>query len=87
MSEARIKELLQELLQEVEQTKTFDDESLDMLNKFQGDVQDLIDPAVNTEDSTAVNDAIALEASFAATHPTAEYIIREIINSLGRMGV
>jgi hypothetical protein len=34
-----------------------------------------------------LDDAIALEASFAAEYPVAEKIIRELINSLSRIGI
>jgi hypothetical protein len=34
-----------------------------------------------------LENAIALEARFAATHPVAERILRELIAVLGRMGI
>jgi hypothetical protein len=34
-----------------------------------------------------MDDAIALEASFANIHPVAERLIREFINSLSRLGI
>ncbi len=37
--------------------------------------------------SPVLEDAIALEARFAANHPVAERVIRELIDSLGRIGI
>jgi hypothetical protein len=37
--------------------------------------------------ASLMDDAIALEASFANTHPVAERLIREFINSLSRLGI
>jgi hypothetical protein len=46
-----------------------------------------VDPAVDSDENTVLDDAIALEAVFAASHPVAEKIIRELINSLSRIGI
>lgn len=87
MSEQRIKELIAELLSELQQTDGIDKEMVSTVSQLESDVNDLVDPEVDSSDSTALEDAIALEAVFAANHPVAEKIVRELINSLSRIGI
>ncbi len=87
MSEHRIRELMAELIREIENTDALDSETVQVARKLEADIEDLVNPDVDTSDYTVLDDAIALEASFAATHPMAERIIRELINSLSRIGI
>jgi hypothetical protein len=83
MSEQRIKELLEEL----QQLEGVDEELIATVRELESGVGDLVNPAIDSSDSTVLDDAIALEAVFAASHPVAEKIIRELINSLSRIGI
>ncbi|MDA1370753.1 MAG: DUF4404 family protein [Proteobacteria bacterium] len=87
MSEDRIKQLIGELVSELEQTESIGDDTLNVVRQLESDIQDYTNPEVDTDENTILDDAIALEASFAASHPTAEKIIRELINSLSRIGI
>ncbi len=87
MSEDRVKELLSELLNELQQTDGVDVELLVTVKQLETDVAELINPEMASEENTALDDAIALEASFAVSHPVAEKLIRELINSLSRIGI
>lgn len=87
MSEQRIKELISELLSELRDTDGVDEKMVATVGQLESDISDLVDPEVDSTDSTALEDAIALEAIFAANHPVAEKIIRELINSLSRIGI
>lgn len=87
MSETRIKELVQELLTELEATESVNPETVATAKKLDASIQDLVNPEVDTSENTIMDDAIALEASFAASHPVAEKIIRELINTLSRIGI
>lgn len=87
MSEQRIKELISELLSELRDTDGVDEQMVATVGQLESDISDLVDPEVDSTDSTALEDAIALEAIFAANHPVAEKIIRELINSLSRIGI
>ena len=87
MSEQRIRELIGELVSELEKEDGVNEETLEVARKLKGDIDDLVDPEVDTSEYTVMDDAIALEASFAATHPLAERIIRELINNLSRIGI
>ncbi len=83
----RIKSLLIELLHELESTSSVDQETVALARKMEADIDDLINPQVDSSESTVLDDAIQLEASFAASHPVAEKIIRELINSLSKIGI
>ena len=87
MSEERIRELLQELVQEVAETPTMDEEVLAQVQQLEAGVKDLINPEIFTEDSTVMDDAIALEALFATNHPIMEKMIRELVNTLSKIGI
>lgn len=87
MSEARIKELMDELLTELRDTQGVETDTVLRAKQLQNDIEQLVDPEIDTSENTILDDAIALEASFAATHPVAEKTIRELINTLSRIGI
>jgi len=51
----------------------------------QNSAEDL--PRSNAAKESLLGDAVALEALFAAEHPVAEKMLRELINSLSRLGI
>lgn len=87
MSESRVAELVRELVAEIEGTPSLNKDLLDSAKKLELGINDLVDPEVDTSENTLLDDAIALEASFAATHPTAAKIVRELVDSLSRIGI
>ena len=87
MSEQRIKELLEELRGELQRTDGVDEALLASVRTLESNIGDLVDPAVDSDENTVLDDAIALEAVFAASHPVAEKLIRDLINSLSRIGI
>lgn len=87
MSEQRIKELLAELRGELQRTEGIDEALLTSVRTLESNIGELVDPSVDSSENTVLDDAIALEAVFAASHPVAEKIIRELINSLSRIGI
>ena len=87
MSEQRIKELINELIKELESTDGVAEEAVSVARQLEGKIDDLVNPEVDTSENTILDDSIALEASFAASHPVAEKLIRELINTLSRIGI
>ena len=87
MSEQRIKELINELIKELESTDGVAEEAVSVARQLEGKIDDLDNPEVDTSESPIPDDAIALEASFAASHSVAEKLIRELINTLSRIGI
>ncbi len=82
-----MKELMGELIRELEQGETVSADTVEIARRLEADIHDLVDPEVASEENTILDDAIALEARFAATHPVAERLLRELINSLSRIGI
>jgi len=86
VSQARVRELLAQLHQELETTSEVDEETLALARKLDQDIDQLIEIA-ESKNSPEMENAIALEAQFAARHPMAARITRELIETLGRMGI
>jgi hypothetical protein len=86
VSQERIKLLLTELQAELAQADEVDPGTLEMVRKLDADIDQFIDTA-ESQNSPVLDDAIALEARFAANHPVAERLLRELIDSLGRIGI
>jgi len=87
MNEEKVKQLLKELLEEIGQGDNSDEELLESAQRLQSDIDSLLNPDVDSSDNTIMDDMIALEARFASNHPVAEKIVRELVNSLSRIGI
>lgn len=86
MSENRIRTLLLQLREELSRNEQVDPETLQLVKKFDEEIDAFIESSEDVN-SPVMDDAIALEARFAASHPTAEKLLRELIDSLGRIGI
>ena len=91
MSKERIKELLAQLRQEIRDTG-IDDELEKIMSELDDDIQSVVDEADATVDGVVdiddvVDRAKEIEANFATSHPTAERVIREVVDLLVRMGI
>lgn len=87
MNEERVKLLLKELLDEISQSDDQDEELLASARQLESDIDALLNPDVDSTDNTVMDDLIALEAQFATNYPVAEKILRELVNSLSRIGI
>jgi hypothetical protein len=87
MNEEKVKALLDELLNEIRQSEDQDDEVLASAEQLEADIAALLNPDVDSSDNTVMDDMIALEARFASNYPVAEKIVRELVNSLSRIGI
>lgn len=83
MSDRRIRELLAELNVELRDAPGFDAETRRLLKALNQD----LDRLAAEEDSAAADLAKQLESRFAANHPVAERIARELADILAKMGV
>ena len=81
MSSERIQELLAELNEELRTTGDIDDETLELLSRLNDDLDEI------AAGGSAGDRAKELESRFAATHPVAERITREIADILTKMGI
>jgi hypothetical protein len=87
MSNEQIKTLLEKLRDEL-QTTDIDSETRGMLQELDANLHGFLDPESKQDDSQPVLEKAAeLETRFATNHPVAERVVREIIETLARMGV
>ena len=87
MNEQRVKQLLKELLEEMNRGEDQDEELIASAQRLESDIDALLDPEVDSSENTVMDDMVALEARFASSYPVAEKIIRELVNSLSRIGI
>ena len=85
MSSERVRELLKQLRRELDTTDV-DPETLSLVRELDGDIQELLDSTENPVDAL-MRRAKAVEVRFAVNHRVAERILREIVETLARMGV
>lgn len=86
MTQEKIKRLLDQLQSELKKTDEMDEETLALVRRLDENIDELIE-SVEQQNSPILDDAIALEARFAANHPVAEKLLRELIDSLSRIGI
>ncbi|MGB5323996.1 MAG: DUF4404 family protein [Pseudomonadales bacterium] len=89
MSKQRIRELLDELGEELGKGDV-DDEALDLFNALDRDIREASESGAGEEGDTGdllMERARKLEARFAAKHPNAELFLREIADTLGKLGI
>lgn len=86
MDQDKVRSLLAQLQKELSKGEDLDAETLELVKQLDKNVDSLIESAQNTN-APVMDDAIALEARFAATHPVAERLVRELIDTLGRIGI
>lgn len=87
MNEEKVKQLLNELMVEIGRGENPDEELLSSAQRLHADIDSLLNPDIDSSDNTVMDDMIALEAQFATNYPVAEKIVRELVNSLSRIGI
>lgn len=83
MSRKRIRELLRELGEELDRTDDLDKDTRATLES----IGDSLAGSDTDDDDTLRDNVRELESRFAASHPTAERIAREIADLLSKMGI
>ncbi len=83
MSGERIRELLAELSKELQATPNFDPEMRKLLEQLDTELHTVTPDAP----ASALDRAKQLESRFAAEHPVAERIARELVDLLAKMGI
>lgn len=83
MSKKRINALLTELNRELQAADDVDPETQELLTRLNEDVERL----TGDTQSSAIDRAKHLESRFAADHPVAERIARELADILAKMGI
>ena len=87
MSNKKIRQLLAKLHDEIQKT-VVDADTNSLMRELDSDIHDLLNANTPKADTDAVLErAKLLEADFATSHPTAERFLREVIDTLVRMGI
>lgn len=87
MSNEKIRELLARLHDEVQGTE-LDADTRSSLRDLDADIHELLDSASSEQKISSVTErAKLLEAEFAISHPTVERFMREVIDTLAKIGV
>lgn len=87
MSNQKVRQLVDQLMAEVKASE-LDEESMQKLRGFESAIDDYISTdSASLEDQSILDKAKSLEITFAQKHPTAEGIMRDIMNTLVGMGV
>ena len=87
MSNERIKDLLTRLHAELEATDV-DAETRSLIKELDTDIHDLLDADSDTDDPNPILErAQLLQTDFANKHPVAERVVREIMDTLAKIGV
>ena len=87
MSNEKIRELLAKLHDEVQKTEV-DADTRSSLRELDSDIHDLLNSSTREPNITFVLErAKLLEAQFAISHPTVERFMREVIDTLVKIGV
>lgn len=85
MNETELKQLLTQLHQALAETTSLSPESQQLARDLDDDIHRVLQGG--EADTSLTERAAALEAQFAANHPVAEGVLREIIDALGKMGI
>ncbi len=83
MSKERLSELLTELNRELQTADDIDDETRKLLSQMNADLERL----TGETPSPTLDLAKHLESRFAANHPVAERIARELADVIAKMGI
>lgn len=88
MNETNLKELLQQLHRALEKTESVDPETLKQVRELDEEVNRLLESgSQGAEFDNVVDQAKAVETRFAVDHPVAERFLREIIETLSKVGI
>jgi hypothetical protein len=88
MEERKLKALLAQLHDALEQTEDLDSDTLEQVRELDDEIARLLDPEFPEDESGPVIDkAREVEARFAVDHPVAVRFLREIMDSLAKVGI
>jgi len=88
MNEKSLRELLNSLHEALEHTEKVDPETLELVRELDEDINRLIESGSADDDfDNVVDRAKSVETRFAVDHPVAERFLREIIDTLAKVGI
>lgn len=88
MAEQKLKQLLSQLNDLLDETEQVDAETQALIRELDEEIHRLTEAGAASEEyEGAIDEAKALQARFAVEHPVAERFLREIIDTLAKVGI
>jgi hypothetical protein len=88
MTDQKLTELLNSLHETLENTEKVDPETLALVRELDAEIHRLTESKAPADDVEGVLDqAKSMETRFAVDHPVAESFLREIIDTLAKIGI
>jgi len=88
MNETNLKDLLKQLHQVLGNTDSVDPDTLRQVRELDEEVNRLLESGTSGEEfDNVVDQAKAVETRFAVDHPVAERFLREIVDTLSKVGI
>lgn len=88
MNDTNLKELLKQLHRVLENTDSVDPDTLKQVRELDDEVNRLLETGSSVDEvDNVVDQAKAVETRFAVDHPVAERFLREIIDTLSKVGI
>jgi hypothetical protein len=88
MDDKQLRDLLARLHKELENTDEVDTETLELVRELDTEINRLVESDSGSDEFDNVMDqAKAVETRFAVEHPVAERFLREIIDTLAKVGI
>lgn len=88
MTDQKLTELLNSLHETLENTERVDPETLALVRELDAQIHRLTETEAQADDVEGVLDqAKSMETRFAVDHPVAESFLREIIDTLSKIGI
>jgi hypothetical protein len=86
MTDQKLRELLQQLRDELERTKSVDEKGREMLSRINTDIQKFLDPSEENDETLfgRIQDAID---HFEVEHPAITAALSQMLNTLSNAGV
>jgi hypothetical protein len=88
MDDQQLRDLLTRLHKELENTDEVDTKTLDLVRELDTEINRLVESGSGSDEfDNVVDQAKAVETRFAVNHPVAERFLREIIDTLSKVGI
>ena len=86
MTDQKLRELLEQLHSELEQTESLDEKGREMLNHLSADIQNLLEPSESAPPSVLARLQEAID-HFEVEHPAITAALSQMLNTLNNAGI
>lgn len=75
------------LRNQIDEADYVDKELLELVRDLENKIEAILDTAINSEPQSTSELALDLESRFEANYPAAAVLVREVLNTLNKMGI